>query len=419
MVSGVFGYGKTTTLCQIGSDLAEHYSPADVHIFGIDGGSGSLGPLNALPHVGDVVGANEVERVSRLIDRLTRAVEARRDALAAAGSGDFLRWRSAGGDAPWTVLLVDDYPAFREVAEGVEMGRLLERFNSLLQNGPAVGIHVVVATAQTADLRSRETNLILARLLLRAADSSEYGMVDARFAPSEVPNMPPGRGLTAGAVEVQVCLPDFESFAAIAARWESIDHSRVPRPVARLPMVVNTSDLPDPAIGAFLGIGGPDIMPVEVPSDGRATVLLVAGPSQSGRTSTLMTVLSTMHLTPDRTLIVAPRRSALREIADEHGLSLHAATAGVDTALDTLLTAPTPDRVLVIDDAEAISSASGVSSRLEQILREAPETGTTVLVAARRQRPAWHVRPVGPIPDESSSCRAASTHSRRRVPCSA
>ncbi|HZX53590.1 MAG TPA: FtsK/SpoIIIE domain-containing protein, partial [Ilumatobacteraceae bacterium] len=100
MVSGVFGYGKTTTLCQIGSDLSAHYSPADVHIFCIDGGSGSLAPLNALPHVGDVVGANEVERVTRLIDRLTRAVESRREALAAAGSGDFLRWRSAGGEAP-------------------------------------------------------------------------------------------------------------------------------------------------------------------------------------------------------------------------------------------------------------------------------------------------------------------------------
>ena len=54
------------------------------------------------------------------------------------------------------------------------MGRLLERFNSLLQNGPAVGIHVVVATAQATDLRSREVNLLLSRLLLRAADTAEY-----------------------------------------------------------------------------------------------------------------------------------------------------------------------------------------------------------------------------------------------------
>jgi len=38
---------------------------------------------------------------------------------------------------------------------------------------------------------------------------------------------------------------------------------------------------------------------------------------------------------------------------------------------------------LVIDDAEAISSAPGVSSRLELILRSASDAATTVLVAAR------------------------------------
>ena len=40
--------------------------------------------------------------------------------------------------------------------------------------------------------------LILARLLLRTADSSEYALVDARFAPNEVPTLPPGRGAPRG-----------------------------------------------------------------------------------------------------------------------------------------------------------------------------------------------------------------------------
>jgi hypothetical protein len=245
-----------------GSDLAQNYSP-ETSTSTASTVARSL-DHSPLPHVGDVIGANETERLTRLIDRLMRAVDSRRDQLATAGSGDFLRWRAAGGEAPWTVLLVDDYSAFREVAEQVEMGRLLERFNSLLQNGPAVGIHVIVATAQATDLRSREINLILARLVLRAADSSEYGLVDARFAPSEAPSPPPGRGLTAGAIEVQVCRPDLNGFAEIAARWESVDAGRIARSVSRYRRP--SADLVATGPGLLLG-GRPDIEPVEIPTD--------------------------------------------------------------------------------------------------------------------------------------------------------
>jgi S-DNA-T family DNA segregation ATPase FtsK/SpoIIIE len=382
LVSGVFGYGKTTALCQIGSDLAQNYSPADVHIYGIDAGAGSLGPLVALPHVGDIVGANEIERLTRLIDRLTRAVESRREQLATAGSGDFLRWRAAGGETPWTVLLVDDYSAFREVAEQVEMGRLLERFNSLLQNGPAVGIHVIVATAQTTDLRSREINLILARLLLRTADSSEYGLVEARFTANEAPSSPPGRGLTTGAVEVQVCRPDVGGFTQTTARWRSVETTRLPRPVLRLPTSVNRSRLGG-GRGLLLGVGGNDIDSVEIPIERSSTLLLVAGPSQSGRTSTLVNLIASIQPAADRVLVLAPRPSELRELAAKSGYVVHATTTAVDEALDAFQSMPAPGQLLVIDDAEAISSVSGVSPRLERILREAPEREASVLVAAR------------------------------------
>ena len=80
--------------------------------------------------MGDVIGVSDPERLTRLIERLTTVIDRRRDALATAGSGSFLRWRAAGGGEPWVVVLVDDYPSFREVAEQEDNGRLLERFNS-------------------------------------------------------------------------------------------------------------------------------------------------------------------------------------------------------------------------------------------------------------------------------------------------
>ena len=263
MFGGLFGYGKTTALLQVAADLAAHHPADEVHLYGIDAGAGSLRPILALPHTGDVVGANDVERLSRLLDRLTTEVDVRREQLGASGSGDFLRWRAAGGDAPWIVLLVDDYPSFREVAEQVEMGRLVDRFGSLLQNGPAVGIHVVLTVSQGVDLRHREASLVPARLFFRAADASDYAMVEPRLRLGDLPALGPGRAIGRGGAEVQVCWADPDAFGPETPDPNEADPRR-PRRVRRLPTTVSAADLDEPARGVAVGLGGPDVSTVAV-----------------------------------------------------------------------------------------------------------------------------------------------------------
>lgn len=379
LVSGVFGSGKTTTLTQIGCDLATAYTPADVHLYGIDAGSGSLGPLRELAHVADVIGVNDTERLARLIDRLTSAVERRREELATAGSGDFLRWRAAGGDQPWIVVLVDDYPSFREVAEREDNGRLLERFNSLLQNGPAVGMHVVVAVSQAVDLRTREINLVSGRIVLRSADPADFALVDARFAPADVPRLPPGRGLVEHATEVQVCVPDPSAVSGATVRGSGT--VGWPSPVRRLPRTVDRTELAGTGGGLILGVGGPEVEPVEVPVAGPSSVVLVAGPPQSGRSSTLLGLMESLG--SPHVVVLAPRQSPLRELEERSGLTVHTGVDDLGSVLDAFIEHATQRSLLVIDDAEVISSAPGVSQRLEQVLRGASETGISVFVSAR------------------------------------
>jgi S-DNA-T family DNA segregation ATPase FtsK/SpoIIIE len=146
---------------------------------------------------------------------------------------------------------------------------------------------------------------------------------------------------------------------------------------------VTRKDLGTSGSGLLIGVGGPDIEPVEIAMDRQSTLLLVTGPSQSGRSATLVSLISSIRPEPDRVMVLAPRPSALRELASNEGFAVHTTTVRVDDALDAFLAMPDPGRLLVIDDAEAVSSAPGVNQRLEQILREAPETGITVLVAAR------------------------------------
>ncbi len=235
LVLGVLGSGKSTTLTQIGLDLAEHYPPGRLHLYGVEAGAGSLAALARLPHTAGVVGCGDRERLVRLLTRLTTLVERRRDRIVVSGVGDFLRWRSTRDTPePWVVLVVDDFPALREAGDAGPGPSMIEQLASLAQNGPSVGLHVVVASTQAADLRMAFTNLFGARVLLRQADPVDYHMLDLRLSGDRVPVGPPGRGTVVGGRQVQVAAPTDERVLEAANRW-SAQPSGGPRAIERLP----------------------------------------------------------------------------------------------------------------------------------------------------------------------------------------
>jgi hypothetical protein len=223
--------------------------------------------------------------------------------------------------------------------------------------------------------------------VLRPADPADFALVEARFTPADAPVLPPGRALATGAVEVQVARPEPADASRSADRWDPVERTRRAFPVARLPRHVPGSALPRQPGHLVLGVGGPEVEPLALPI-GEALVLLVAGPMQSGRSSTVARLASELlDAAASRTLIVAPRGGPLTTLSEIGGVVVHVGTAGTDVALDEFVAGgvdgSTARRLLVIDDAEQIGSAPGVAHRLEQLLREAPQTRTSVLVAAR------------------------------------
>ena len=85
LVYGTSGAGKTTFLRTLALALAERSSADDLHVYGLDFATRGLLPLEALPHTGSVVGAEDEERTERLFSFLRKTLERRKLLLAQAG----------------------------------------------------------------------------------------------------------------------------------------------------------------------------------------------------------------------------------------------------------------------------------------------------------------------------------------------
>jgi S-DNA-T family DNA segregation ATPase FtsK/SpoIIIE len=411
VVLGVPGSGKTTLLRQIALDVAQGHGAGDVHLYGLDAGDGSLAPLAALTHCGDVVGVDDLDRTIRLLGRLGQMAEERRKLLSESGAGDWARYRqSAGppggtpgmtgtpGSGAWVVLLVDDYPAFMEISDSYQHGALGYQLASLIRAGPAVGIHAVVVANARGDFTSTTFGLFGRRILLRQAERADYDLVQL---PRDLHPVapPPGRAYINGAVarELQVIWPqgsddsyppEAQAVALIAATRD-LPPEACPRPVPAFPSEVTLAALttlrPAGAGEAVIGIGGPELEPLSLDLDRCGPHLLIAGRDRSGRSNALRTCLEVISAVERRTrfLILAPRPSPLRELAADPRVTAVAVTAEKVTESLREFDGSTGLRSLVLlaDDCESLTPEA--AGPLEAILRRARESGLRALLAGR------------------------------------
>ena len=374
LVVGAYGTGKTSTLRHVAAELAGRLRPDQLHLYGIDAGDDSLGPLVALPQTADVVGAEDLERLLPLFARLEKLVAERR------ADPD------PQADRPSVVLLLDDVAAFRETSDSFQYGVLLERLVSVLRAGPSVDLHVVLSAAQRTDLPSTIFNLFARKVLLRQTDRLDYDLIGV--VPAARPaTAPPGRAMVSGPppLEVQIAYTDRPTVEALAAQVCEIPGAR-PAPIPRLPRELPVRDLlplctPDAFV---LGRGGPEAEPVlhDVERDGPA--LLVAGGERSGRSTALLTAAAGLRAArPDLPVtVLAVRRSPLRALGDEDGVALATTPEEALVRIADLAGRPpgTP-ALLLVDDLESVGDAALMS--LEPVLRGARESGLVAVVAGR------------------------------------
>jgi S-DNA-T family DNA segregation ATPase FtsK/SpoIIIE len=287
---GGAGSGTTTALLTVAHAVTWCRPPAQVHLYGLDLGTGGLRAIASLPHTGAVVTAGERERQLRLVGRLAADVEARRSEVDRAAA------------RPSIVLLLDGLGTFRAAwddgLDGVWSGLL-----RVFADGPAVGVHTVVTAARPGDVPAAMTSGAAQRLVFRLADPADAGAFG--LSPATLPPLPPGRAVVAGTGRlVQVALPPPAPAGRAPAPWCG---SR-PAPIGTLPTVVDPrclrADFDDERWWLGVGIGDRDLAPVGMvlhPGEHG----LIAGPARSGAGGLLRTLAGLASAAPGRPTVLA------------------------------------------------------------------------------------------------------------------
>ena len=365
VVYGGGGAGKTTALRTIAAGLAQQGGTDGVLLYAVDFANRALDQLRPLPHCAGVVMGDDPEGVTRLLTVLAAEVDRRRRLLAEAQAESLSALREQTGQLvlPRIVLLLDGYGAFQAAFDQGTLFEWVQRAHKLVAEGRQVGVHFVL----TADRRTAVPPALLAavsaRFVLRMADVDDMAVLGVPVAVARAAELDPGRGFLNGTTEVQLaCVADEHRGAAQAAALAELgtelrETAEPAVPLPALPEVVRAAPSAQGRLQPVLAIA--DLILEPVVADLRRGHLIVVGPNESGRSSTLATVaLGLAASGSDRPWLVGVGRPdsplAALDVWDDAGFTAAERAEVADRLASTLAEADgrRVEVVVVVDQAE-------------------------------------------------------------------
>jgi S-DNA-T family DNA segregation ATPase FtsK/SpoIIIE len=374
VVVGMTGSGKSELLVTWVASLAAVLPPERVQFLLADfKGGTAFAPLSALPHVTGVITDLDAGGARRAVESLRAELRAREAVLAQAGARDVSDPRV---DLPRLVIVVDEFAAMLQ-----EHPDLHAVFTDVAARGRALGLHLVLGTQRAGGvLRDALVANSPLRIGLRVAEPAESRALLGTDEAAALPGGAEGRGLAwirragdSGARLTRIALTSPDDVATAAARFA--DRPRRPGPwlpplptrLSRADAVALAGEPPPEAI--LLGVAD------EPARQRRSAVLLrpgsdrglvVVGAGGSGRSAVAGLVAGAR---PDA--LIVPRDAEAAWDALERAERIRPALLVIDD-VDALLTRFPPEY------------AQATADRLEGIVRDAGDSGTTVLLTAAR-----------------------------------
>ncbi|MET3953013.1 FtsK/SpoIIIE domain-containing protein [Arthrobacter sp. UYEF36] len=374
-IYGTGGSGKSAALRGIAIAAAVTPRGGPVNVYGIDCGSSGLKMLDGLPHVGEIINGDDVERVGRLLRWLRDLADDRAARYSEVRASTIVEYRTLA-DRPEEkriFVLVDGMSAFREAYEYSKLSALWDIFLQLATDGRPLGIHLVVSGDRPNSVPASLLASIQRRLVLRLSSEDDYLSMDV---PKDVLGQasPPGRGLL-GNLEVQLAVLGGNSNLAVQAREvHKLTEAMLRQGVERAPQIER---LPDQIDLDILPAGSPDLpvvgvddetlQPAEILAKGP---LLLAGPPGSGRTVALVTLAYALRRSNPgvELLYIGSRRSAAASLKlwDRSVVGAD----DVEEALDELVdySAGTPGKLAIFIEGLTDFTDTGAESGIERLI---------------------------------------------------
>ncbi|MCZ4135749.1 hypothetical protein BZG24_28130, partial [Escherichia coli] len=146
-------------------------------VYALDFGTSSLRSLEPLPHLGAVIGGDDVERIQRVFRILAEHLDERSTRYADANAASLSEYRQVTGNLsePRIFLLIDGFGQFRNDWElGHGRGEFYQVFMRIVGEGRPLGIHVVATADRFGAVPTAISANITQRVVLRMADEQAY-----------------------------------------------------------------------------------------------------------------------------------------------------------------------------------------------------------------------------------------------------
>lgn len=205
-VIGSPGSGKGLTLLNLATALCLTHTPAEIHLYALEFGTGALTSLMAFPHTAAVIRGHETERLERLLLFLNEEMRQRTE----------VDWRHEG--RPELYIFINNVADFR-----LQYQDQFDELGRFIRSGGAVGIHIILASNRGSEVPRSLSGNIIHRIVLHLPERQDYMDVLNTMVPP-LTMRTSGRGYFAGdnrVAECQVAIPD--SLITDRAAKRSID----------------------------------------------------------------------------------------------------------------------------------------------------------------------------------------------------
>lgn len=169
-IYGTSGTGKTNMIKTIVYSLGLHYSPKDVHIYGIDFGGGTTSFLETIPHVGGIVRKNDDEKLKKLKQMINDEITRRNNIFVKHHIDSLEDYREAiDKDIPAWFIFVENIAGLLKDYSDME-GFLV----NLSKEGRSKGIYLIITSSTSTDVRYKIKENITNNICFQLNDRGDY-----------------------------------------------------------------------------------------------------------------------------------------------------------------------------------------------------------------------------------------------------